>query len=110
MTPLRLWPRRAAHWQIRFYQLTLSALIGRQCRYLPTCSDYTDESIQKHGLWVGGWIGLSRICRCHPWGDEGYDPAPEKPRPGGRVFLPWRYGWWRRKPEAVSGIRCTGAN
>jgi len=49
-------PRRAAHALIRFYQLTFSSLIGRQCRYLPTCSAYADEAIERHGLWAGpGW-------------------------------------------------------
>jgi hypothetical protein len=52
-------PRRAAHALIRFYQLTLSSLIGRQCRYLPTCSAYADEAIRRHGLWAGSWMGLA---------------------------------------------------
>ena len=58
MSALSLAPRRAAHALIRFYQLTLSGLIGRQCRYLPTCSAYADEAIERHGLWARGWIGL----------------------------------------------------
>ena len=49
--------RRGAHFAIRGYQLTLSGLVGRQCRHLPSCSDYTDEAIQRHGLWAGGWMG-----------------------------------------------------
>ena len=69
-------PRRAAHGAIRFYQLTLSSLSGRQCRYLPTCSNYADEAIARHGLWAGGWMGLARVCRCHPYGGSGYDPPP----------------------------------
>jgi hypothetical protein len=48
----------AAHLAIRGYQLTLSGLIGRQCRHLPSCSEYTDEAIQRHGFWAGGWVGL----------------------------------------------------
>ena len=87
--------RRAAHYLIRFYQLTFSALVGRTCRHLPTCSSYTDEAIQKHGLWAGGWIGLSRICRCGPWGTHGYDPVPEDLPAGAHTYLPWRYGQWR---------------
>ena len=71
-------PRRAAHALIRFYQLTFSSLIGRQCRYLPTCSAYTDEAIERHGLWAGSWMGLARVCRCHPWGGSGYDPPPDR--------------------------------
>src|SRR5688500_16684251 len=55
--------RRGAHWLIRAYQLTLSALMGRQCRHWPSCSDYMDEAIGRHGLWAGGWMGFARVCR-----------------------------------------------
>lgn len=87
--------QKAAHGAIRAYQLSLSALIGRQCRHLPTCSEFTDEAIRRHGLWAGGWIGLARICRCHPWGTAGYDPAPKALPPRGSPARPWRYGRWR---------------
>jgi putative membrane protein insertion efficiency factor len=87
-------PRRAAHGAIRAYQLTLSGLIGRQCRHLPTCSDYTDEAITRHGLWAGGWMGTARICRCQPFGTSGFDPVPEIPNRA-RWYAPWRYGLWR---------------
>ncbi len=95
MTPLSLWPRRLAHLAIRTYQLTLSSLIGRQCRYLPSCSEYTDEAIQTHGLWAGGWMGFARICRCNPWGGSGYDPIPLERPAGASTLTPWRYGRWR---------------
>ena len=62
---------------IRIYQLTLSSLIGRSCRFLPTCSDYAQQAIEKHGAWRGGKLALRRIGRCHPWGGEGFDPVPE---------------------------------
>jgi uncharacterized protein len=88
-------PRRAAHALIRFYQLTLSSLIGRQCRYLPTCSAYADEAIERHGLWAGSWMGLARVCRCHPWGGSGYDPPPDRPPMRASWAQPWRYGHWR---------------
>jgi putative membrane protein insertion efficiency factor len=90
-------PRAAAHVAIRAYQLSLSALVGRRCRYLPTCSDYADTAIRQHGLWAGGWIGLSRICRCHPWGGSGYDPPPPGLPPRARWWAPWRYGRWRER-------------
>ena len=86
--------RTVAHVLIRTYQLTLSSITGRQCRYLPTCSHYTDEAIQQHGFWAGGWMGLARICRCRPGGASGYDPVPE-PDPRGKPYLPWRYADWR---------------
>jgi putative membrane protein insertion efficiency factor len=69
---------------IRLYQLTLSALIGRRCRYLPTCSDYAMEAITRHGAWRGSWLGAKRLCRCHPWGGEVFDPVPETLPPGWR--------------------------
>jgi len=62
---------------IRLYQLTLSALLGRRCRYLPTCSDYARDAIAMHGARRGSLLALARIARCHPWGGEGFDPVPE---------------------------------
>ena len=99
--------RRVAHYLIRTYQLTLSSLVGRTCRHLPTCSEYTDDAIQKHGLWAGSWVGLSRICRCGPGGTSGYDPAPEILPERARFYLPWRYGQWRGplKCEAASEVQ-----
>ena len=62
---------------IRLYQLTLSAVIGRRCRYLPTCSEYAGDAIRRHGAGRGFLLGLARACRCHPWGQSGFDPVPE---------------------------------
>jgi putative membrane protein insertion efficiency factor len=87
--------RRAARALIRAYQLSFSALLGRQCRYLPTCSAYTDEAIARHGVWPGLWMGTARVCRCHPLGGSGYDPPPPTPPPGASWRRPWRYGAWR---------------
>jgi uncharacterized protein len=87
--------RRLAHWLIRGYQLSLSMLVGRWCRHLPTCSEYTDEAIQRHGFWPGGWIGLSRLCRCNPLGTDGFDPVPKELPKRARWYTPWRYGRWR---------------
>jgi uncharacterized protein len=63
---------------IRFYQLTLSSILGRQCRFLPTCSDYARQAIEIHGVMDGGILAVKRICRCHPWGGDGFDPVPPK--------------------------------
>ena len=61
---------------VRVYQYAISPLLGRNCRYFPTCSDYTVEAVQKYGAMRGGWPGAKRICRCHPWHPGGYDPVP----------------------------------
>jgi len=61
---------------IQAYRWTLSPLIGRQCRYEPTCSAYGLEAIRVHGPWRGGWMALKRIARCHPFVKGGYDPVP----------------------------------
>ncbi|HEX8164228.1 MAG TPA: membrane protein insertion efficiency factor YidD [Beijerinckiaceae bacterium] len=88
-------PARAAHGLIRAYQLTLSGLVGRHCRHLPSCSDYADEAIARHGLWAGGWMGLARVCRCGPGGTSGLDLVCEEVPAGARWYAPWRYGRWR---------------
>ena len=62
---------------IRIYRYTLSPLIGYDCRHLPTCSHYSEEAIDRFGLWAGGWMTLARLCRCHPWGTSGLDFVPE---------------------------------
>jgi uncharacterized protein len=83
--------RRAAHIAIHAYQLTLSAIAGSHCRHLPSCSAYMDEAIARHGLWAGGWLGLARLLRCHPWGTSGFDPVPEKLPLAARWWLPWTF-------------------
>ena len=62
---------------IRIYQYGISPLFPATCRYQPTCSAYGVEAIQKHGPWKGGKLAIKRICSCHPWGGQGYDPVPE---------------------------------
>jgi putative membrane protein insertion efficiency factor len=63
---------------IRSYQLLVSPVLGPSCRYLPTCSDYAAEAIERHGAVAGTWLALRRLARCHPWGGSGYDPVPER--------------------------------
>jgi uncharacterized protein len=80
---------------VKAYRLTLSPLIGYHCRHLPTCSQYADEAIARHGFWAGGWMTLARLLRCHPFGTFGLDFVASTPPPGARWYLPWRYGRWR---------------
>jgi putative membrane protein insertion efficiency factor len=56
------------------YKQTLSPLLGRHCRFTPTCSTYFREAVEKHGAIRGAVKGLARICRCHPWNPGGHDP------------------------------------
>jgi uncharacterized protein len=63
---------------IRLYQLLLSPLLGQRCRFHPSCSQYALEAIGRHGPVKGGWLGLRRVCRCHPLNPGGYDPVPER--------------------------------
>ncbi len=68
----------------RTYQLTLSPILqvlggpGCGCRFEPSCSRYFIEAVQAHGAWRGGFMGLRRLAKCHPWGGFGYDPVPHK--------------------------------
>ncbi|RPG49220.1 MAG: membrane protein insertion efficiency factor YidD [Gammaproteobacteria bacterium TMED1] len=62
---------------IRIYQLTLSSLIGGQCRFYPSCSNYALEAINRHGLMRGSCLSVSRLCKCHPLHPGGVDLVPE---------------------------------
>ncbi|KAB2859702.1 MAG: membrane protein insertion efficiency factor YidD [Flavobacteriales bacterium] len=61
---------------IRFYQLSISPMLGQNCRYDPTCSQYAIDALKKYGVIKGGWLGIKRIASCHPWGGHGHDPVP----------------------------------
>jgi putative membrane protein insertion efficiency factor len=67
---------------IRSYQVLVSPILpAHSCRFLPTCSAYGMEAVEKHGPLFGSWLTVRRLARCHPWGGSGYDPVPD-PRAG----------------------------
>ncbi|MBK8028670.1 MAG: membrane protein insertion efficiency factor YidD [Anaerolineae bacterium] len=61
---------------IRFYKRFISPMLPPSCIYEPTCSVYTYQAIEKYGVFKGGWLGIKRIARCHPFHPGGYDPVP----------------------------------
>lgn len=63
---------------VKFYQAAISPLLGANCRYHPTCSQYSIEAIREWGPFKGTWLAIKRISSCHPWGGSGYDPVPTK--------------------------------
>ena len=69
---------------IRVYQVGVSPVLtaicgpGGGCRFEPSCSRYFVEAVERFGIWRGGWLGLKRMARCHPWGGHGFDPVPPK--------------------------------
>jgi len=63
---------------VKLYQVTLSPLLGANCRFEPSCSHYMVGAVDEWGIFRGTWLGLKRICRCHPWGGSGVDEVPKK--------------------------------
>ena len=61
---------------IRFYQRQISPISPPRCRYIPTCSEYAAQAVEKYGAVKGGWLATRRLLRCHPFHKGGYDPVP----------------------------------
>ena len=80
---------------VAIYRYSFSLFLGRTCRYLPSCSEYADEALARHGAWAGSWLALARFSRCHPWGSHGFDPVPRRLPEAASWYKPWRYGRWR---------------
>ena len=94
--PLQRASKEIAKAPVRLYRWTLKPLLGHECRHLPTCSAYALDAIELNGAWRGCWLAGARVCRCHPWGTAGYDPAPDV-RGERHWFAPWRYGRWSQR-------------
>jgi putative membrane protein insertion efficiency factor len=62
---------------IRLYQLLLSPLLGTNCRFQPTCSNYASQAIKRFGALKGGYLSFRRLIKCHPFHEGGYDPVPD---------------------------------
>lgn len=69
-------PRHAILFLLQAYKTLVSPLLPNACRFYPTCSMYAHEAVHRHGVVKGGWLGLKRISRCHPFHPGGYDPVP----------------------------------
>ena len=67
--------RRLLIWVVLLYRATVGRFLGGHCRYTPTCSQYAVDAINKYGPVKGSCKAVGRVCRCHPWGGKGYDPA-----------------------------------
>jgi putative membrane protein insertion efficiency factor len=61
---------------IRFYRKWISPGLPPSCRFYPSCSEYTYQAVEKYGVLRGGWLGIRRIARCHPFNPGGFDPVP----------------------------------
>jgi uncharacterized protein len=85
ITAVLLVPRNVAVLILRAYRAVISPLYGDVCRYYPSCSSYTLQAIQQHGVVVGSALGLRRIVRCHPWAAGGVDDVPIKKRQRYRI-------------------------
>ncbi len=92
-SPLLRFVSAAVKAPIHLYRWTVKPFLGRQCRHLPTCSEYSLEAIDRNGPWRGFWLTVSRLSRCHFWGTAGLDLVPDI-RSERHPLAPWRYGRW----------------
>ena len=70
-------PKRFILFLLRGYKSLISPLLGQRCRFYPSCSTYTMQAVERFGSLRGGWLGVRRICRCHPLNPGGVDQVPD---------------------------------
>ncbi|MGL4483481.1 MAG: membrane protein insertion efficiency factor YidD [Anaerovoracaceae bacterium] len=63
---------------IKAYQILVSPILPANCRFYPTCSDYFIQALNRHGFFIGSYLGIRRILKCHPFNPGGYDPVPQE--------------------------------
>ncbi|MGI6253394.1 MAG: membrane protein insertion efficiency factor YidD [Aminivibrio sp.] len=76
-------PARAGIGLIRGYQMLISPLLGHNCRFYPSCSQYAADALAEHGFFKGLYLATLRICKCAPWHPGGFDPVPPRRRKSG---------------------------
>jgi len=72
---------------LRGYKWVLSPLLPPACRYVPTCSEYALEAVERHGVLRGGWLAIRRVLRCHPFVRGGFDPVDHRHEIGERATV-----------------------
>ena len=61
---------------LRVYKALISPMLGPRCRFVPSCSEYAMQALERYGVLGGGWLALRRLARCHPLHPGGHDPVP----------------------------------
>ena len=69
-------PAQLLRLPVRGYRYFISPLLPAACRFHPSCSEYAEQALERHGAWRGGWLAARRLCRCGPWHPGGCDPVP----------------------------------
>jgi putative membrane protein insertion efficiency factor len=98
-----LWIMLAA---LAIYKLIISPILyffGVRCRHEPSCSTYSEQAIKRYGPWYGGWMTLSRLLRCQPWGTTGVDNVPENITTP-PLYAPWRVALWTKTNSALDSL------
>lgn len=90
---------------IRFYRVAISPMLAPRCRFLPSCSDYALQAIERHGALSGGWLALRRLARCHPFAQGGLDEVPDEApgrflRASLRCHCRWPHATRREEPHS----------